>query len=721
MKLVANISMMILVVMMSITAKAGNNPEWVNLTSAQEITTMAEANGTLWVGYKGGLTAIDLQTGEKEYFNMGNSGLPSTQVEAVAIAPNGDIWIGTYDQGLVMFDGTDWTVYNTTNSDLSAHQIYTIQFDQDGVLWIGALLNLISFAPYGSQNFTDYPIPGYTAATSLLINSPTDIITGWDVHNTPLYHFNGTGLDTFATPPNGVYCLKKDGQGTVWAGYDGGIMKYLGNGAWEQYDSASGVTGGVVRDMLWMNGTMYICTDNHVLKKTGVNQWVDAGLQTSGNRLFLHDNDLYIGTLTEGLFKTTDGLTLETVKVAKSNVPFNTFRDAIRLSNDKLLLSPGSNKPLVTFDGNNWELDSSTDTLYGNGMIRQAPDGSVWMLSYRNLYHLENGAVETWPLDSFGVPSYGYNCLEVAPDGRVFMGTFNDGFVVFDGAGFDHYQRDTMPGVPTNASIHSNKVHGFAFKDGLVYIATYVENILSTPTGGGLEVWDGSTFTNYNESNSNIVSHYISELEIMGDAVIAGGDNGFSVFENGTFTNYGFSYGNAPFAYLRLLELDNNGDLWISGVDMNSDDMLVKWSNGQVVAIFDSSNAPGTVMGYGLNDMTFDKDNNLWLLHSSGTYIYKEGGVVGVEDSLNVGIEDVLLLGVSIYPNPAGETITVKVAETGSFELHVYDLSGRLVKAESIDGTQQINIADLQPGYLIYQLTDRESGQTLRRGKLLKL
>lgn len=719
MKVVTRILTIALVALLSLNIQAGN-PEWVNLTAANEITSMAEANGKLWVGYKGGLTAIDLQTGDKNYYTLSNSGLPSTQVEAIAIAPNGDIWIGTYDQGLVMFDGTDWTVYNNTNSDLSAQQIYTIQFDQDGVLWIGALLNLISFDPYGTQNFTDYPLPGYTAVTSLLINSPTDIITGWDAHNSsPMFHFNGTGIDTFTTPPHGVYCLKKDNQGQIWAGYDGGMMKYLGNDSWEEYNSSAGITGGVVRDMAWLNGTMYVSTDNFVFKSTGTNQWTNTGLPIDGNRLFAYNNDLYIGSAVAGLFK-TDGVSLQQVKVARSNVPFNRFIDGIRLANDQLLFSAGSHNPLVQFDGNNWELNHATDTLSGNNMIREAADGSIWVLSYRELFHITNGVVESWPLDSFGVPLYGYNCMEVAPDGRLFMGTYNDGFVVFNGTDFDHYQRDTMPGAPANASIHSNKVHGFAFKDGLVYIATYVENILSTPTGGGLEVWDGSTFINYNEGNSDIVSHYISQLEIMGDAIIAGGDEGFSVFENGTFTNYGLNYGNAPFAYLDLLELDNEGNLWIWGADMNSDDMLVKWHNGQVVTVFDSSNAPGAVMAYGLNDMVFDKENNLWLLHSSGTYIYKEGGVTGVEDSLTLGIDAPGLMNVHVYPNPATATVTVTVAERGNYQLNIYDLSGRLAMSEPLNGAKQIDVAALQPGYFIYQLIDAGNGQTLTRGKLLK-
>jgi ligand-binding sensor domain-containing protein len=41
-----------------------------------------------------------------------------TWVRAIAIDEEGNIWIGTAGQGLVKFDGVNWTVYNTSNSGL---------------------------------------------------------------------------------------------------------------------------------------------------------------------------------------------------------------------------------------------------------------------------------------------------------------------------------------------------------------------------------------------------------------------------------------------------------------------------------------------------------------------------------------------------------------------------------------------------------------------------
>ena len=56
------------------------------------------------------------QNPEWVVYNTSNSGLPSDTVNAIAIDGNGNKWIGTYDRGLAKFDGTNWTVYDTSNS-----------------------------------------------------------------------------------------------------------------------------------------------------------------------------------------------------------------------------------------------------------------------------------------------------------------------------------------------------------------------------------------------------------------------------------------------------------------------------------------------------------------------------------------------------------------------------------------------------------------------------
>ena len=91
-------------------------------------------NGTKWIGTGNGLAAFDGTNWT--VYNTSNSGLPGNQVRTIAIDDNGTKWIGTPD-GLAAFDGTNWTVYNTSNSGLPRNGVGSIAIDDNGTKWIG--------------------------------------------------------------------------------------------------------------------------------------------------------------------------------------------------------------------------------------------------------------------------------------------------------------------------------------------------------------------------------------------------------------------------------------------------------------------------------------------------------------------------------------------------------------------------------------------------------
>ena len=101
-----------------------------------------DANGTVWVGTTphwdgsqevgGGLAKFDGTNWT--VYDTSNSHLPSNRVSGLAINANGNVWIGT-DNGLAKFDGTNWTVYDTSNSPLPSSSISYLNIDADGNIW----------------------------------------------------------------------------------------------------------------------------------------------------------------------------------------------------------------------------------------------------------------------------------------------------------------------------------------------------------------------------------------------------------------------------------------------------------------------------------------------------------------------------------------------------------------------------------------------------------
>lgn len=77
---------------------------------------------------------LSSQTNKWIHFDSSNSGLPSNTIRLVSQAPDGIYWIGTWDAGLVKFDGKNWTVYNKDNSPLPHNCVYSIAFNNGNIL-----------------------------------------------------------------------------------------------------------------------------------------------------------------------------------------------------------------------------------------------------------------------------------------------------------------------------------------------------------------------------------------------------------------------------------------------------------------------------------------------------------------------------------------------------------------------------------------------------------
>jgi len=82
-------------------------------------------------------------------YNSSNSGLPGDIVHCIAIDDAGNKWIGLWGDGLVKFDGNNWTVYTTKNSGLPCNSVSTIAIDRNGNKWIGTVDGLGIFREGG--------------------------------------------------------------------------------------------------------------------------------------------------------------------------------------------------------------------------------------------------------------------------------------------------------------------------------------------------------------------------------------------------------------------------------------------------------------------------------------------------------------------------------------------------------------------------------------------
>ncbi len=66
----------------------------------------------------------------------GRSVLGDSHVTALAVAPNGDVWVGHHFVGVSRWDGVRWRTY-TEEDGLPQDSVWAIAVGPDGVVWIG--------------------------------------------------------------------------------------------------------------------------------------------------------------------------------------------------------------------------------------------------------------------------------------------------------------------------------------------------------------------------------------------------------------------------------------------------------------------------------------------------------------------------------------------------------------------------------------------------------
>ncbi len=195
-------------------------------------------NGDKWIGtrekyYEEILAAVIKFDG----VNWINQDLALTRFQAtdlnnriwiIFIDSQGNVWVGTHGDGVFKFDGSSWTNITMSNG-LGGNYVRDIVEDAQGNLWFGCGPAPDTYPP-GVGGLTKYD--GLTFTTFLSDNSGGQNVGGG----------NSELADNY------VYALTIDHQGNIWAGTKGsGISMLSPTGEWITYNAGnSGLLSDVV-------------------------------------------------------------------------------------------------------------------------------------------------------------------------------------------------------------------------------------------------------------------------------------------------------------------------------------------------------------------------------------------------------------------------------------------------------------------------------------------
>ncbi|MEE4213743.1 MAG: T9SS type A sorting domain-containing protein, partial [Bacteroidales bacterium] len=363
-----------------------------------------------------------------EIFNTDNSDLPGNGVFALEADSEGNIWIGTVYNGLVKYNGNDFTVYDTDNSELPDDHIESLKLDDEDNIWIGMR--------YGGVSMFDG--------------------TEWTNHGTVL--------------EGAVYTIDVDRYGNKWIGFAGGGVAVYNE------------TGIASRDDLCLSGHLFLDGGDTPLEESTVELYpLDSTAYTE--QLVLTGNNKYEFTeLCYGLYTVKvipDTLsypeTLPTwmgYKLTRANASYISLNKNITDGDMTVVQRPDQGSGTGTVTGSLLEISTIKSSMAVSGTGEK--NGIPLKDCYVYLLDAGDQAVKAFDITS--------------QEGEFVFSKLDAGEYLFYADYKDRHMNSSNPLLEVGAesdSIHIDAVAGIETIDIQVEVISYIETI----TGAKLKVY----------------------------------------------------------------------------------------------------------------------------------------------------------------------------------------------------------------------------------------
>ena len=309
-----------------------------------------------------------------------------SSLQALAVGPDGSVWVGTEYDGLFHCSPSGWwKVFTMENSPLPEDDVRSLAVGNDGSLWVGFTEGLAHYDSgkwelFGDEWFLDLlgvenlrDVENLAVAPDGALWAKVEILTE-DYEGDAIIHFISGKWEVFPSGnsglPDGICSLAVAPDGSLWAGTGGGLAHYV-SGQWEV------VNGG-----------------NSGLPDGGV-----------GSLAVAPDGSLWMG-FEGGLAHYASG------QWEVFDVPYGVVRSLAVATDGSLWVGPYTPygdernpnwKPLAHFTSGQWEVfDMENSGLPGDsnvGSLATVPDGSLWVGAGSYLAHYTSGQWEVFGVD----------------------------------------------------------------------------------------------------------------------------------------------------------------------------------------------------------------------------------------------------------------------------------------------------------------------------------
>gem|GEM_PF-327355 len=584
---------------------------------------VVDEENNVWYGTRKGVVKFDGTNWT--IYNTSNSGLAHNYVRSIAIDKEGNLWFGTGGGGASKFDENNWITYNTSSSGLVSNYIYAISADQEGNIWFGTYSGVSKF---DGTTWTAYN----TSNSGLASNQINSIAVDQDgnlwfgTNGKGVSKFDDTNWATYDTSNSGlannyVRPIVMDQEGNLWFGFatsGHGVSKFDGTN-WNSYDTSnSGLENDrVQRISVDHKGNLWFSTWGGGVSKFDGTDWITYTTSNSGLRDdFLgpiaadKEGNIWIGTWHdyEGVIK-FDGTNWTSYESSNIGWIENNKVNSSKTDQEGNLWFGTSGGGASKFDGTNWITYNTSNSGLGSNSVYEIVsdlDGNIWLGTSGGASKFDGTDWSTYDTSNSELVSDYIYAIAEDMYGNMWFGTSGGGASKFDGTNWITYNT-------SNSGLGSNSVYE---------IASDLDGNIWSGTSGGVSKFDGTDWSTYDTSNSELVDNYVRAIAIDLDGNIWSGTySGVSKFDGNTWTVFNTSNSGLPNDRINSIVSDQEGNIWF-GTDGGASKF-----NGMNWITYDPSNSE---LVDDVNSIEIDLDGNIWFGTDNGISMLVGAGGRGV-------------------------------------------------------------------------------------------
>jgi len=517
---------------------------WNDWTAGNEVLSLRQEGGRLYVGTYGGLVIWDLQTRSYSKLDV-RDGLPDNWVSCTAVASQDIVWVGCRGGGLCLVDGATVTRF----SDLPGTDAITeVEVDRAGVVWVGSEFGGLSWFDGARFSWTDFGCWPPPTVEAIAIGGNGSVWVAASERGLMVYS-GGAWMDR---TPNGCRLVRDveiSAGDAVWVLGGKTVLWHLHRGCWARYSMPEPVWN--ADDIaVGPDGTVWLACDEGLAAFDGTTwfrwtEWDGTSLVELTRVWTCQDSGiLWLGLRNGGVVEIRGGSVFRWV----AGDPITTSRSVSLASEGRTVWVGMDHARLAAYDGGSWRIvellpnapfwyrvfDLAVDhagtkwvCCRGAGLLRydgesvfaytpaNSPltnyepetvmvddEGVVWVFDGRQLLAF-NGKVWAVFDESSGFPLTSVASMCQAPDGALWFGGY-PGVCRYDGSRWEHFRAATS-GLP------SDEVYGVAQAlDGRTWFATW----------DGLACKQGDAWITFTTSNSGLAFDELFDVAVDEDGTV---------------------------------------------------------------------------------------------------------------------------------------------------------------------------------------------------------